>query len=324
VDAVIGALASPSTADDIPALLTAVATLQETDFPARAAGFADLVARTRPHVIGLMEVSKVDIDLTPLGAPVVYHVDFLTELRQALSDRHLHYRVAALERNFVAAPIPGISLEDYDVILVDARRVRVGRDIVARTFTTNLGPVAPGVSVARGFVSVPIKVNDQRYRVTSTHLESDLAGNVLGTLRAAQMQELLGVIGDARRAVLMGDFNDFPGTAMYQLALAAGFTDVWAELEPGSDGFTCCHATNLTDTRVVNQRIDYIFVRGFERRHEPVDGFIKRFGLLPSEMVAGPLHPIYVSDHVGLVARLDTPSHRDRHDDRDDGWDDRD
>jgi hypothetical protein len=269
-------------------------------------------------VIGLMEVSKIDIDLAP--ANLAYHVDFLTELKRALRERRLHYRVAALEKNFVAAPIPGISLEDYDVILVDARRVRVGEGIVARNFTINLGQVAPGVSLARGFVSIPIKVEGERYRVTSTHLESDLAGNNLGDLRAAQMQELLGVIGDADHAVLMGDFNDFPGTTMYQLALGAGFTDAWAALHPGTDGFTCCHASNLTDARVVNQRIDFIFVRGFERRNDPLEGFIRRFGLSPSEMIVGPAHPIYVSDHAGLAADLEAP----RHWGRDDGGHDRD
>jgi hypothetical protein len=328
VDAVILALASPSTADDIPALLTAVATLQETDFPTRAAGFADVVARTRPHVIGLMEVSKIDIDLdlTPLGGPhVVYHVDFLTELKQALRNRHLHYRVAALEKNIEAVPIPGVSLIDYDVMLVDARRVEIGRDIVARNFTNNIGPVpGAGISLVRGFVSVPIQVDGERYRVTSAHLEADLAGQDAGLLRAAQMQELVAVIGDAKHAVLLGDFNDFPGSDMYNLALGAGFTDVWTALRPGNDGFTCCHAANLTDERAVDQRIDYIFARGFERRHDPVEGFIRRFGLLPSEMIAGPTHPIYVSDHAGLLADLATPHHSDRHHEWRDGWHDRD
>jgi hypothetical protein len=323
VDAVILALMS---GDPAPALIAAAANLQETDFPTRAAGFAEVVARKRPHVIGLSEVSKIDIDLdlTPLGGPhIVYHVDFLTELKQALRNRHLHYRVAAIEKNLEAVPIPGVSLIDYDVMLVDARRVAIGRDIVARNFTNNIGLVqGTNISLVRGFVSVPIKVDGERYRVTSAHLESDLAGQNAAPLRAAQMQELLGVIGDARHAVLMGDLNDFTTSDMYQLAVAAGFTDLWAALQPGTDGFTCCHAVNLTDTRVMNQRIDYIFARGFERRHDPVDGFIRLFGALPSEMIPGPVHPIFVSDHAGLVAGLETPHHFDRHHGGDDRWDD--
>ena len=53
VDLVIGALASPDPADDVPALLFAIETLGKTDFPARAAAIADEVARERPHALGL-------------------------------------------------------------------------------------------------------------------------------------------------------------------------------------------------------------------------------------------------------------------------------
>ena len=305
VDAVIGALASPDPTDDLPTLITQIGVLQETDFPTRAAAFADAIARHRPHVVGLMEVSTIDIDLTPLGLNVVYHMNFLSELNQALASRHLKYRVAGAETNFTASPLPGISLVDQDVLLVDAHRVRVGGDVIARTYTTNLGQVAPGVSLARGFVSVPIIVEGRRYRVSSTHLESDLAGNNLGLLRAAQMQELIAVTGSAERAVILGDLNDFSGSPMYQLLVGAGYTDVWAALRPGTDGFTCCHATNLTNDRIPDQRIDYVLTRGFGRHRDPVDGFIRRIGFSPSEMVPGPLHPIWASDHAGLVARLD-------------------
>jgi hypothetical protein len=102
VDAVIGALATGNPNVYVPALLAAVATLEETNFTVRAAGFADAVRRFRPHVIGLVEVSKIDIDLdlAPLGGPhVVVHEDFLPELTRALARHHLHYRVAAVNKN---------------------------------------------------------------------------------------------------------------------------------------------------------------------------------------------------------------------------------
>jgi endonuclease/exonuclease/phosphatase family metal-dependent hydrolase len=306
VDAIITALATPDPNDDFPTLLAQIGVLRETDFPTRARAFADAIARTRPHVVGLMEVSKIDIDLTALGVDVTYHVDFLQELNRALHRRHLHYRVAGIEQNFVAAPLPGVSLTDYDALLVDARRVRVGHEIVARTYATNIGAVAPGVTLTRGFVSVPIEVDGVHYRVTSTHPEADLGGVKLNSLRAAQMQELVGVIGDARHAVIMGDLNDFPGTPMYQVLLDAGFTDAWVALRGEEEGFTCCHASNLTDARTLNQRIDYVFARGLGDHHDPLDGFIRRIGVRPGEMVAGPLHPIWASDHAGLVANLET------------------
>ena len=61
VDAVIAALASPSPDDDRPALLQAIETLEHTDFPTRARAIADEIARTRPHAVGLQEVSQVQI-----------------------------------------------------------------------------------------------------------------------------------------------------------------------------------------------------------------------------------------------------------------------
>jgi predicted extracellular nuclease len=306
VDAVIGALATPDQNDDVPALLGAAGTLNETDFTARAAGFADAVARFRPHVIGLVEVSKIDIDLdlTPLGGPhIVAHEDFLPEISAALAQRHLHYRVAAVNQNFVVTPIAGVSLADYDVTLVDAR-VRVGHDVVARNFVNNVGPVAPGVSLTYGFTLVPISVAGRHYQVATTHLQDDVGSADPTLLRAAQMQELVEAVPAGRPAVIMGDFNDAAGTPMYQVATEAGFTDVWPALRPGEDGFTCCHASNLTAARIPDQRIDYVLARGFGRHDKPVDGWIARFGARPGEMVQGPLHPIFISDHIGLVAGL--------------------
>jgi endonuclease/exonuclease/phosphatase family metal-dependent hydrolase len=309
VDAIIAALLSPDPNDDVTTLTQQIQVLQETDFPTRAAALADVIAARRPHIIGLQEVSTLDIDLTGLGLPFTYQMDFLAVLRQALEARGLRYRVAGKVQNFVAAPLPGISLTDYDVVLVDKSRVRLGRHVQTRVYTNNLGAVAPGVELNRGFVSFAARISGRWYRVASTHLESNLGPLDLATLRAAQMQELVQVLGQGSPAIIMGDLNDFADSPMYQAALDGGFTDVWAALEPGDPGFTCCHASNLTDDRIPNQRIDYIFARGIGHRHRPLLGNITRIGLLTEEMVAGPLHPIYASDHAGLTARL-----RTRHD----------
>ncbi len=197
VDAVIRALASPDPNDDIPVLLAQLAVLQETDFPSRAGALADEIARIRPHIVGLQEVSKVDIDLTPFGLPAVYHVDFLPVLLEALRNRGLSYDVGAQVQNIVAAPIPGISLIDYDAMLVDSRRVALGPGTVERNYSTNIGPVAPGVTLIRGWVSVLATIEGRRYRVASTHLESGNAPG-LDLLRAAQMQELIASIAMRR------------------------------------------------------------------------------------------------------------------------------
>ncbi len=230
VDAVIGALASPDPGDDLPALLGAIAVLQRTDFPARVEALADEIARARPHVVGLQEVDSLGIHLAALGLP-----------QAALAARGLDYAVAGLVTNVTAAPFPGIGLRDHDVILVDAERVTVNPAVTAQTFTFNIGPVAPGVVLQRGLVMIDVTIEGTPIRIASTHLESGGAPG-LSALRAAQAAELASVVGAASPAILLGDFNDTPGSTMYGVVTGAGFIDAWGALRPGALGFTCCEA----------------------------------------------------------------------------------
>ncbi|HEV8264877.1 MAG TPA: endonuclease/exonuclease/phosphatase family protein [Gemmatimonadales bacterium] len=299
VDAVIGALASPSPDDDVPALLFAIETLGKTDYPARADAIADEIARARPHVVGLQEVSVIDIDLTALGLPIVVDLDFLAILRAKLAERGLHYDVAAQVQNIVAAPLPGISLVDHDAILVDADRVTV-TSAGGRNFTFNVGVVAPGVELKRGWVFAHATIDGQPYTFVSTHTEADLAGAHLEELRAAQVSELVASLPTDRPVVVVGDLNDIPGSLMHQVLAGARFTDAWAALRPGAIGLTCCHRPDLSDEIApFSQRIDYVFTRGLEGR-----GKVDRFGEVPADRLAGPAYPIWPSDHAGMIATL--------------------
>jgi hypothetical protein len=129
VDAVISALRTEDPADDLPALVAAIETLQRTDFPARAAAIADEIAKTHPHAVGLQEVSQIDLTLPPLGVDI--HQDFLSTLSSELEARGLGYDVAAKVKNIEAAPFAGVSLADFDVLLVDTGRVDVGATTAA-------------------------------------------------------------------------------------------------------------------------------------------------------------------------------------------------
>lgn len=303
VDAVIGALATPDQNDDVPALLFAINTLGETDFPARAAAVADAIARKQPHVVGLQEVSVIDIDLTGLGLPVVVHLDFLAILQAKLAERGLDYELVAQVQNITAAPLPGISLVDHDAMLVDAHRVTVV-SAGGQNFAANVGVVAPGIELKRGWVFARTTIDGQPYTFVSLHAEADLAGAHLSGLRALQIGELVGTVAGDARVVMMGDFNDLPGSPMHQVMTNAGFTDVWAALRPGVIGFTCCHLPNLSDpVAAFSQRIDYVFARS---NAEPgkVQGQIDRLGEVPADRIPGPAHPLWPSDHVGVAAKL--------------------
>lgn len=308
VDAVIFALATPDPGDDLPALLTAISTLQATDFPARAAAMADEIARERPHVVGLQEVSEIEIDLTALGIPVDLHLAFLPVLLGELSARGLDYEAGAVVENLIASPMPGIRLVDYDVLLVDRTRVMVTPgSIRAKRFDVNIGTVAPGVDLFRGWVAFDGTVGHRSYTFVGTHLESG-SGQQLEGVRALQALELATATAESPSVILMGDLNDTPGSPMYQALAAAGFADVWIALTPGVPGLTCCHPADLSNAKAtMTKRIDYIFARGVGHPWTGVQGRARLVGLGPEDRLAAP-GPRWPSDHAGIIATLLTPS----------------
>jgi len=305
VDAVITALATPDPDDDIPALLAAVATIDRTDFPARARAIAREIRRRRPEVVGLQEVSVIGVDIPPLGVSV--HLDFLQILRDALAAEGLDYAVGASQVNFTAAPAPGISLSDADVILVDARRVQV-LSASGHTFSANLGVVAPGVDLQRGWVTIEAMIGGRKYTIASTHTEGTGPDDLLLGLHQYQVMELVASLGDASPAIVLGDFNAVPDSPAYQEMVKGGFTDVWSAVHPAARGFTCCHLADLSDLRPpFAERIDYIWARGLgdARGRHGLLGQVQRYGEVPSDRIrnhAGDL--IWPSDHAAVWANI--------------------
>ena len=310
VDLVIRALATPDPNDDFAALMFAIQTVGKTDFPARAQAIADLIQSRRPHAVGLQEVSEINIDLRPLGVDAVVNQDFLELLQAALAERGLHYEVAATSDNINVSLVSGlVRLRDHDALLVDADRVSIAA-ASGQNFAVNLGQVADGVTLIRGWVYARTTIDGQAYTFASTHAESDLAGAPVGLvaqIRAAQVGEIVATLGADERVILMGDLNDTPGSPMYGVLANSGYTDTWPAMRPGvvGGGLTCCHPADLSD-QVANfdQRIDYIWTRGLARDDGKVQGSIDRFGNVPADRVAGPAYPIWPSDHAGLIASL--------------------
>ena len=313
VDAVLVALMTPDTNDDIPALFAAIETLGKTDFPTRAGAIADKIARERPHVVGFQEVSEISIDLTGFGVPFALDLEFLPILQAALAARGLNYTVAATVKNLDVSPVPGIQLVDYDALLVNTDLATVDY-AYGQNFTYNLGVIAPGVDLKRGFVWAGVTIDGTRFHFVTTHLEADLPSVDLSWLRALQAGEIAALLTDSTPAFVMGDLNDRPGTAMYQVLQQAGFRDVWQDLRPGVDGFTA--GEGYTDERRADlsnplngftQRIDYIWARDFGHPIDSLKGRVRRFGAEPSDKVDGPYFKIWPSDHAGLVAELLSP-----------------
>ena len=303
LDVVMQALVTPDRGDDFPALIGGIQTLQATDFPARAEVIADAIGAAHPDVIGLQEVWNIAIDLRPYGVPLTLNNDFLPILQNALARRGLDYAVAGSVTNTDASPLPGIRAVDHDVILVDRARVDV-HGAISRNFQANIGTVAPGLSVLRGYVIMQAAVDGQEYTFVNTHLESGASAQIAG-LRAYQVQELTAVLTTAPRVVLTGDLNDGSASTMHQILVGAGFVDAWPALRPGVTGLTCCHEPDLSDTRGgFDQRIDYVMARGLDQPGQALKGQIDILGDQPKDRLVDGDRTLWPSDHAGLYAVL--------------------
>jgi hypothetical protein len=310
VDAIILALADGDPSNDQAVLLEQVQTLLNTDFATRAGAFADEIAAKRPHAVGLQEVSNFDLSALELPA-----LEFMPVLQEALAARGLNYIVADSVLNIEASPMPGLALQDFDFLLVDATRVTV-LGTLAKTFEANLvdyiGPVG-GIELRRGYVVATVVIDEEVLTIVSTHPEPNLAPYDFSELRAGQALEIVTVLEqmDATTAIVMGDLNDQPGSPLYQVFAQAGFTDAWAALRPGVIGYTCCHAPDLANQTVAfDERIDYVLVRGLGHEVAGLQGHIDRLGEVPGDRVRGPVYKLWPSDHAGLFAEFIRPPAR--------------
>jgi endonuclease/exonuclease/phosphatase family metal-dependent hydrolase len=314
-DSVLSAILNSDPSDDLPALEYGAQVLQLTDFPARAKAMAGEIARARPHAVGLQEVSMIDADLTGLGIPFTYHVDFLPTIMADLAKRGLHYVVAATVNDIDVTPVEGVHLADRDALLVDADRVKITSS-GGQNYSNNLGDIAPGIVLKRGWVWAHVVIGGAPYVFASTHLEGSAPPNIRGPLLSAQIGELVQSLSTETPVIVMGDLNDHPGSPMYETITGAGFTDAWAALWPGTRGYTCCFSADLSDKFAhFTERIDYVFVRGFGRPlfmrwigypKAGLQGQISMVGDEPWDRVPGPAYPIWPSDHAGLVLNVFT------------------
>lgn len=328
----VGAPVEPILAETDPNLVPvrvaeAWAVLLATDFPARARAMADEIARTRPHLVGLQEVSLLrsqfpsDIVVPPGQTPnplpnaTDVEFDFLGTLLAELAARGAPYQaVASVQNTDVEVPrfdgiqdgVPvftDIRLTDADVILA---RVDVAvANAAAANYQAKL-PAPAGIDVLRGWTAVDATVGGTTYRFVNTHLESDFE-----LIRFLQAQELMGILAtEGRPVVLVGDLNSGPGRppedggqATYDFILSTGFADAWAAHPQPTDGFTCCHAGDLSNLLPeLEQRIDLILLRG-----PAAPGAALRVAgiqVLGDEARDRRHYGIWPSDHAAVAARL--------------------
>lgn len=283
--------------------------MRQTDFSARAGAMVKGIAANEPDLIGLQEVAlwRSGPHTTPATPATSVEQDFLRILLDTLAAHDLHYSTVSSINNFdVQGPallstvgLTDVRLTDRDVIL--ARIDESGAEVKplnsqAANYATNLvlPTVAGPIVVLEGWASIDVKYRGQTIRFITTHLDANVP-----QIRLAQARELLsGPANTDLPVVVAGDMNTTSSTGTYAAITAAGFRDVWAQLHPADDGFTCCQTlpaiTNSIST--LFQRVDLFLVRG-----DLEAGSISRVGADPSDRTLSGLWP---SDHAGLAATV--------------------
>jgi endonuclease/exonuclease/phosphatase family metal-dependent hydrolase len=283
--------------------------MRQTNFSARAGAMATGIAVSEPDLIGLQEVAlwRSGPHTAPATPATRVEQDFLQILLDTLAAHGLHYSAVSSINNFdvqgpallSAAGLTDVRLTDRDVIL--ARTDEAGAELKtsnsqSANYATNLviSTVAGPTTVLEGWASIDVKYRGQTIRFITTHLDA-----VVPQIRLAQASELLsGPANTDLPVVVAGDMNTTSSTDTYAAITAAGFRDVWAQLHPADDGFTCCQTLPAISNSMPTlfQRVDLFFVRG-----DLEAGGISRVGADPGDRTLSGLWP---SDHAGLAATV--------------------
>jgi hypothetical protein len=319
---IVAALASGNPNQLVAAATATWGQVVDSDPAERMAAVADEIAATKPHAVGLQEVTRyTTYDYDPFVPPsqgytnptVTY--DLLDLLLDALDDRDQDYRVVegATAENFSSAPIPystggpfptkAVQLLDRDVIIV--------RDGVAASngqngnFTNILQPPAFPIRVDRGWGSADLQVNEASFRFVNAHTEAFSPE----ALRVAEVQELLAAQAAITQGagflptVYAGDYNsEAPGADAYVALLDAGLHDLWSQARSSAlrASATCCQSADLTNKRsTLDERIDFLLGTAGVRALNA-----KRTGDAPVKL---PGDTRWASDHAGVVAPMVVP-----------------
>jgi hypothetical protein len=313
---VINAVLNPaSTPNDLfSAVGTAYATAQATNFPVRAAAWADEIAVTHPDMVGLQEAAQWRTGPPFAGNASTDAGDLVQLLLSALAARGLHYEL-----------VPGAESTGYDVEapgyvaggLADVRLTQ-HEAILARTddgltfsnaqwgqyseMLTLSGPLG-SFPLPWSWASVDVTKSGRTFRFVTTHLDPDV-----GVYQDEQAHDLLnGPAATTLPVILVGDMNsdanattitgDPPNTGTYRDFTAGGFTDTWTATRPSVPGATCCEAGDLLNPApTLDQRIDYVFTRG---ALTPVLDV-----LVGNTALERAIFGRWPSDHAGVVATI--------------------
>jgi len=247
-----------------------LATIQQTNYPARAVEIAKGIDDFNPDLVGLQEAWS--IALFDAHGNVLFSQDYLDILLRALKAQEEPYAVSSVSVNAdVILPVDPVAgtfarVIDRDVIIHRPGSVSISNPFSTNfddNFTVELGGVP--LEFTRGYTAVDAKVGRQSYRFVNTHLEVENApcetADGFRVCQELQAQQLVHDLAhETKPVILVGDFNAQPGEPTYQTVQKAGYVDTWRSTY--EKGYTCCQAETLDNVEsLLDKRIDHIFVR---------------------------------------------------------------
>ena len=330
----IVAIGTPGFNDAVVAALEQIADNRSHE---RFDALAALIARRRPHLVGLQEVWE--FKCVPAVAELGGYPCNDPSIAGAFSD-HLAGTLAALGDSYEAvAKVENFSVQSFDVypgipffvggvpafLQVMDRDVILARNDVDATpvalpcakvsvdgcnFNVDL-PLGALGSVKRGFVAVNATVDGVDYRFINTHLEVQGNEVIPGEVQAAQAYQLLATAlattPQDLRLIIVGDFNSSPTDPAsslptpYMQLTAAGLYDAWL-LRPGAaPGLSCCQLEGLSNrVSVLDNRIDLIVTREMPGKVKDA----RLLGEVSADRTKPPGRGLWPSDHASVAARL--------------------
>lgn len=311
--------------NDLGAVLAATnpfwADVQASDVPGRVSAFADEIERRLPHVVALQEALQfVEVDATT-GQPIAV-IDFLAQIQGEIEARGLPYELALVQAGtsevlpLAVDPAVGItralSFTDRVAILkrTDVTTLESDKGVYGASLT--LGPV----ELLRAWARLTVEHDGVPHHFIATHLETqgvpglnEVQGDELRTSVAAGLDGVTIIAGDLNSDAAVESGPSW--TPTYGKLIDAGFTDVWATSPSAASesGVTCCRDHALGDTRVPDERIDFVLVRSAQAMasgRAMKRGYFRAdlFGDDPSHRTESGLWP---SDHAGVVATMRLP-----------------
>jgi hypothetical protein len=304
--------------------------VRASDPAERMAAVADEIVRTKPHAVGLQEVTKYTSYRFPGptgdGPPMVVEYELLDLLLDALEDRGATYREVELATadnftNLPDLPIPVIDPEynvteaggkaqpnrllgllDRDVIIV-RDGVQVANAQNGQFSDTVMFPLP----IKRGWGSADLTVGDATFRFVNSHTEAfGPSAAAAEAMRVKQVNQLLteqAAITPELPTVYAGDYNSkAPNADAYKALLAGGLHDLWSQARSSAmpASATCCQLADLTNKRsLLDERIDLLLgTEGVRAKNA------KRTGDRPVKL---PGATRWASDHAGVVSVVVIP-----------------